>query len=62
MFQVLVFKMDMETGDGNFWLSSTSTDIMSSTMPQNMTLTENSTYTFASTTSFCLDFYFEVFL
>ena len=54
--------MDVETGDGNFWLSSTSTDVMGTSMPPNMTLTENGSYTFASTTSFCLDFYFEVYL
>ena len=52
----------METGDGNFWFASTSTDVMSAAMPPNMTLTENASYTFASTTSFCLDFYFEVCL
>ena len=28
-------------------------------LPNNMTLTENASYTFESTTSHCLDFYFE---
>jgi len=44
---------------GDF-LSPASTDGESASMPPNMTLTENSSYTFTSTTSFCLDFYFEV--
>ena len=48
------------TGDGEFLLNPTSNDGLSASIPPNMTLTENSSYTFASTTSFCLDFYFEV--
>jgi hypothetical protein len=32
----------------------------SSDMPTNIALTENSSYTFESTTSSCLDFYFDV--
>ena len=55
-------EQEMECGDKQFWLAPASTDMMSASLPPNVTLTENSSYTFASTTSFCLDFYFEVCL
>ena len=53
---------EMESGDKQFWLAPASSDMMSASLPPNVKLTENSSYTFASTTSFCLDFYFEVCL
>jgi len=47
--------------NGKCFVYTSSTDGLSApSMPPNMTVSENASYTFASTTSFCLDFYFEV--